>query len=233
MTDQERHRLSALWARRDSAASASDAVHRVLREAILQGALEPGRRLGEEDLAELLGVSRTPIREAILRLEAERLAARAARRGLVVATVGRQEILELYAVRVAIDGLSARLAAEAAGPANVATLNYINEQLHEASLSEDWTQMAQLNLEFHSELAQAGRNSVLIDLVQTVHDRVRRFPGTTFSVDNRASEAVDEHRLIISSVAAHDGARAETAARKHMERAMEVRISMIARERPT
>jgi DNA-binding GntR family transcriptional regulator len=225
--DEAFRELDHLWAKRDPAHSASDSVHRTLREGIITGVLAPGMRLGEEDLARHLQVSRTPVREAVLRLEAERLAERAARRGLVVAAVSHQEILELYVVRAAVDGLAARLAAEGASASDITALKWINARMRDASRDRAWSDMAQLNLDFHETLGRAGHNDVLLDLLHGIHDRVRRFPGTTFSEGSRSSEALTEHDGIIEAVESRDPATAEHLATAHMRSAMETRVAML------
>lgn len=218
--------VGEIWSRRDNLGSAADAVHQTLREAILTGLLPPGMRLGEEELARQFAVSRTPVREAVLRLQGERLAARTAR-GLVVTTISRSEILELYVVRVAIDGLAAKLAAGAAGIADVTGLRWVNRQMGIAADNEAWEDLADLNLDFHEMLCRAGHNSVLIDVLLSIHDKVRRFPGTTLSAGDRATEAVREHAEIIAAIEARDGGAAEVLARRHMDKAMEIRVGML------
>jgi DNA-binding transcriptional regulator YhcF (GntR family) len=104
--------LAVIWKQYRDHQNAAEAVHMTLREAILHGALKAEQPLGEIQLAELFGRSRTPIREAIFKLESEGLAARHPRRGLMVAQITREEILEVYSVREMLDGLSARLAAQ-------------------------------------------------------------------------------------------------------------------------
>lgn len=219
--------LQQLWAERDGSSSAAESVHRTIREAILSGILPPGSRLREEDLARRFAVSRTPVREAILRLEGERLAVPAPRRGLVVAAVEREEILEVYVVRSAVDGLASRLAAQSAGQADTSTLTWLNMRLAEAGSAQRWDEMARLNLEFHEAVCRAGHNSVLLELMRMIHDRVRRFPGTTFAIAERAAEAVEEHKQIIDAIMARNADEAEAAARGHMTKAMETRIVML------
>ena len=104
--------LQNLWDMHSVNLGTADAVHATLREAIISGVLKPGDKLGEEYLASEFHVSRTPVREALTRLCAERLAVRMARRGLIVRSVSEREVLDFYAVRVALDGLAAKLAAK-------------------------------------------------------------------------------------------------------------------------
>ena len=204
----------------------SDAVYRTIREAILQGTLSPGARLGEEDLARRFAVSRTPVREAVLRLEAERLAERNSRRGLTVAGVTPEEILEIYVVRQALDGLAARVAAESARPADIAELRWLNDELRSAVSSAPIDTLSRLNLAFHEAMYKAGHNEFLLELIKTAHDRVRRFPGTTLSQPDRPQAVVQEHAEIIDAIERRDGQRAEEIASRHMGRAMEIRMQL-------
>ena len=223
--------IAAQWDRRDRHVGAAHAVHDTVRRLIVSGVLKPGTRLGEEDYARQFSVSRTPVREAFLRLETEHLAERNAGRSLVVAGVTSDEILEIYVVRVAVDGLAARLAAESARPQDVATLRWLNGQLRDAAATADPMHMASINLQFHEAVCKAGRNSFLLDLMTTVHDRVRRFRGTTFSHPNRPDEAIDEHERLIDAIEARNADLAEQLARTHMTNAMEIRIRLL-RESP-
>src|SRR5215218_8543921 len=145
-------RLSLLDSRALERSAAADAVYDALREAIVAKRLSPGDRLAEEQLAKQFGVSRTPVREALLRLEAEQFAARVARRGLVVRPIPEREVLEVYAVRAALDGLAASLAAEQATPPDRARLRWISDQIREAAEQSDYVKMAELNIELHEAL---------------------------------------------------------------------------------
>lgn len=219
--------LQALWRLRRDRAAVADAVHDTLHEAIASGVLGPGTRLGEEGLAREFSVSRTPVREAVLRLEAERLAERRPRGGLAVSPISAEEILELYAVREVLDGLAAKLAAESSRSVDIALLRTTNGRLRAASVRGDIAETARLNLEFHGTIASVSRNQVLGHFVNQVQTRVRRFPGTTFSDPDRARAAVEEHEGMIDAIAARDGSRAELLARDHMRRAMEIRMAML------
>jgi DNA-binding GntR family transcriptional regulator len=212
--------------------AAADGVYEALREAIVAKRLLPGDRLAEEQLAKQFGVSRTPVREALLRLEAEQFAARVARRGLVVRPIPEREVLEVYAVRAALDGLAASLAAEQATPPDRARLRWIHEQIREAADRSDYAKIAELNIELHEALCDAGHNGMLLLFMRQIHDWVRRFgeSDTTFSRPGRAAEAIVEHEEMIGAIGAGDRERAGVLAREHMNRAREARIAML-RER--
>lgn len=218
--------FEALWRRRDPDGPASDAVHATLREAILRGVLRPGARLAEEELASRFAVSRTPVREAILRLEVERLAERKSRRGLVVATISPEEILDLYVVRQAVDAHAAYLAAQHASPLERQRLERTHERMVRAHERGELAELVQLNLQFHEAIGQAAHSRLLMQYMVDVHHRVRRFTTTTFAYGDRAQTALDEHRALIDAINARDPERAHDIAHAHMGRALEIRIAM-------
>jgi DNA-binding GntR family transcriptional regulator len=161
-----------------------------------------------------------------MRLESESLAARNRRSGLVVADVTAEQILEIYVIREALDGIAARQAAHFHSPVDIATLERLNDGLAAAASEGAWERMAALNVEFHTALARASRNEMLQRFVDQVHQAVRRFRRTTFSSPGRATEAVQEHVAIIKAVKEQDEAAAEEAARRHMQHALATRMAM-------
>lgn len=227
LSQQAGNALAELWERKGRRAATSENVHKTLREAILAHILPPGSRLAEEELASRFSMSRTPIREAILRLEAEGLAQRVAGRTALVTEIHPSEIIEIYEVRAVIDALAAELAAQRITPPELSKLEWTNQQMRQAGENEDFSTMAELNLEFHSELAGSSGNSFLLQTLRSVHDRVRRFPGTTFSHGTRWLAAVEEHEAILEALRAGDPQASHELARQHMTRAREIRIAML------
>ncbi len=222
-------RLNQLDNRALERSAAADGVYEALREAIVARRLLPGDRLAEEQLARQFGVSRTPVREALLRLETEQFATRVARRGLVVRPIPEREVLEVYAVRAALDGLAASLAAEQATPPDRARVRWLAQQIADAATGADHQKMAELNIELHEAICQAAHNGMLVHFMRQIHDWVRRFggPDTTFSHPGRADEALVEHERIVDAIEAGDADLAGRLAREHMSRAREVRIAML------
>jgi DNA-binding GntR family transcriptional regulator len=219
--------IAEFWKRYRDHYNAAEAVYMTLREAILHGVLPAGQPLGEIQLSAMFGRSRTPIREAILKLESEGLAERSSRRGLVVAQITREEVLEVYTVREMLDGFSARLAAQGILPAELDRLRWLNDSLREAAAAGDAKAMIELNIEFHEAICAASRNSLLHEFVRRIHEWVRRFPDTTMSLQGRGLEAVGEHEALIDALSARDPDKAERIARAHMHRAQQLRIKMI------
>jgi DNA-binding GntR family transcriptional regulator len=215
------------WPKLSKSAATSEGVHQALREAILSQFLEPGTRLAEEEVAGRFGISRTPVREAILRLEAEGLAERNSGRTAFVSELRPQEILEIYEVRAAIDGLAAELAATRIEPPALAGLEWTNQRMAVAGEAGDYATMASLNLEFHEQLARASGNAFLLQMLVAVHDRVRRFPGTTFSHGERWRLAIGEHEQILEALKAHDPTASGQRAKLHLHNARDVRIASL------
>jgi DNA-binding GntR family transcriptional regulator len=224
--------LRSLWRLQGVTGATSDMVHQVLHEAIVRSLLPAGQRLGEVQLASLFAVSRTPVREALLRLEAERLAERVPRRGLVVRGITPKEIVDLYVVRAAIDGLAASLAAESATPADLANLTMLSERFAQAAAADDVAGLAEINLQFHEAIAQTSQNALLIEFVLLIHRSVRRFPTTTFAHSGRAAEAAEAHQALVETIAAGDSVRARQIAEADMSKAREIRVAMLTGESP-
>ncbi len=222
-----RKQLVALWKQSEEEPVAAEAIYTTLRQAILSGVLAPGDRLGEVQLANLFKRSRTPVREAILRLESERLTERSSRRGFIVGRITREEVLEVYAIRAVIDGLAARLAALGVLPAELEHLRWLNERIREASTQQDYSRMLNLNMDFHEAIGRASRNSLLLQFMRQIHDWVRRFSDTTFSYPGRSTTAIAEHEALLAALERRDPEEAERCARSHMERAMQVRVAML------
>lgn len=216
-----------LWRQRVGTVGISDAVHSTLREAIVVGVLSAGTRLGEEELSELFGVSRTPIREALMRLESEHLADRIQPRGLVVRRVSPEEILEVYLVRQHLAALAAGLAARRVTPVDIAQLRWLNDQLREAPITGDLQRIRSLSFELHRCVSRASGNGMVQLFMQQLDDRIRRFPGFTFTYGTRVQEMIDEHEQLIEALAAGDAEAASRIAREHHAHAMQVRIAML------
>jgi DNA-binding GntR family transcriptional regulator len=219
--------LRSLWRLQGVTGATSDMIHQVLHEAIVRSVLPAGQRLGEVQLATLFDVSRTPVREALLRLEAERLAERVPRRGLVVRGMTPREIVDIYVVREAIDGLAASLAAASATPADIAQLNMLSERFARAAAAEDIAALAEINLQFHEAIAESSQNALLIEFVLLIHRSVRRFPTTTFAHPGRAAEAAAAHRALVDAIAVGDGERARQIAAADMHKARQIRVAML------
>ncbi|WP_127900088.1 GntR family transcriptional regulator [Solirhodobacter olei] len=206
------------------ASSRGSQVYDALLARIRAGVLQPGMRLREEDLGAELGVSRTPVREALARLQ-ERGLVESAGAGLAVAALTRPRIVELYAMRAVLEGAAARLAAQNASAGDLAGLGHVHGLL--SASAGGAAEVARLNLAFHEAICEAAHNGYLSRMLADLTDSLALLPSTTFSVPGRIEAARAEHDAIFAAIAAHDPERAEQAARAHIDRARDARLALL------
>jgi DNA-binding GntR family transcriptional regulator len=221
-----RARLRAAFREQDGRGTTAEAVYRVLRNGIVEGALAPGERLRSEALANELRVSRTPVREALRKLEAEGLAVHAGVR-LVVHAPSEQDLTELFYVREALEGMAARLAAENATPAEAAEIGELLDDMDAVCRRGDLDALRRLTADFHQLVCRAAHNDRLLQLLAGLLDTARKIQTSTLFGEGRAAEALREHRDLVAAIAAHDADRAEALARAHRRRTLELRKEML------
>ncbi|MFF5986588.1 GntR family transcriptional regulator [Prauserella flavalba] len=195
----------------------ADAVYERLREMIFTGELGPGARLSVPALAESLDVSRSPVRDAVLRLVQERLAREEPRRGAVVASVGLAELVSIYEIREVLEGLAARLAVENAGRKLVRALKEALDEHEAAMRTADLAASTEADLRFHRLIREAAGNPEVIRLLDDVQTQVRLAMRTT-TVTAGPRQAIDDHRAILTAIESGDAVAAEQAARAHIFR---------------
>lgn len=193
-----------------------------IRAAIRDGSLAPGERLTETDLAARFGVSRTPVRQAIARLEAEGLLTHEARRGLAVTRPDHQQVVELYVMREVLEGAAARLAAQHAGETEIAAMAEIVAR--EPAAFRDARALAGVNQQLHGLLYLAAHNRYLLRSLEQLAATMSLLP-TLLTRGGRAEQAHAEHRAILDAVAGRDGDAAEEAARAHARAAQKHRLA--------
>lgn len=212
----------------DADLSRAERVYRHIREGIRAGVYRPGHRLRETQIAAALDTSRTPVREAIRRLEADRLVEDVPGRGLAVTRLDQERVRELYQFRMAIEGTAAEMAALRATELDVAELSDTLEQMRLAA--EDAVQAAHLNRRFHEAIYRAARNSFLSHAIATMSDFMALLPGTTYALPGRASDVTQEHERVLRAIAARDPEEAARAMRAHIQNAAQFRLRMTAAE---
>jgi DNA-binding GntR family transcriptional regulator len=210
---------------RDHYGSAADYAYAKLHAAIVEGHFSPGRRMREIELASWLGISRTPTRHALSRLEIEGLLEVRPRTGLVVSSLDETAMEELYEMRAVLEGAAAAMAAHHASPREVAALAQLIED--EARLPSDPTVRYRHNLAFHRAIYAAAHNRFLMKSLYALHDAIALLGPTTLGAKGRLPDAAREHRLIVEAITKRDGARAEVAARTHILKAVELRRTML------
>lgn len=201
-----------------------DAYDLVL-DAIDAGAYRPGDRLVESELAERFGVSRTPIREALQRLETQGLLARDGR-SLIVASLDHTALAELYVVRGELEGLAARLAARHATPEEVRVLRDMLDA--DRALMGDPQALSRANRRFHRQIHLASHNRFLVQQLDLVHRSMALLATTSLAVEGRPEGTLEEHAAIVRAIEAGDGAGAEAALREHISRAFTTRLKLDA-----
>ncbi len=193
----------------------------LILQAIDGGDFKPGDRLVESDLADRFGVSRTPIREALQRLETQSLLARDGR-SLIVASLDHNQMAELYAVRTELEGLAARLAARHAAVEEIHVLREMVAADH-AFLGNPEA-MSKANRRFHKQIHLASHNRYLVQQLDLVHRSMALMATTSLAVDGRGEEALQEHSRIVAAIEARDEDGATQALKTHISIAFEVRL---------
>lgn len=190
-----------------------------IRQAIIDGTFSPGERLMEIQLADEMGVSRTPVREAIRKLELEGFVVMIPRRGTYVADISIKDITEIYEIRTCLDVLAAGLAAERITDEELETLNGYLLEIGQHVASMDMDKIVELDTAFHDVLYTASRNERLRSIINNLREQMTGIRGRSMSTPGRLIETMDEHRLLVESIAAHDVEQAKYAARTHIENA--------------
>ena len=205
--------------------SRGEAAYRQLKDAIQAGSLAPGTRVREVEIAERFGISRTPAREAIRRLESKGLISIVPHQGAVIASLDHQQTMELYDLREILEGSAAAFAARHASAAEI-------EELAELVASEppfagQPERLAELNRIFHASLYRAAHNRFLERALLGLRDSMALLGGTSLKVEGRYETAHAEHQAIIEALNARDEASAEAAARAHIRNAQRARLKLM------
>jgi DNA-binding GntR family transcriptional regulator len=208
----------------DGSDSLPDFVYGKLRSAIRNQELKPGDRLREVELAERLGVSRTPVREALKRLEADGLTQVAPPRGFVVTELTHRRVMELYAMREILAGVAARFAAEQAAPMEIQTLQ---ELVARQGTAKDAISAARLNDHLREAITSAAHNEFLTRATNSLNDALELLGTTTYSMPGRIESGWKENKKIVEAIARRNGTVAEEAARLHVRNAAKLRVQML------
>jgi DNA-binding GntR family transcriptional regulator len=196
-------------------------AYELILDAIDQGLYKPGDRLVESELADRFGVSRTPIREALQRLETQSLLTRDGR-SLIVASLDHAQMAELYAVRQELEGLAAKLAAKHAADEEIHVLREMVEA--DRALLADPEALARANRRFHHQIHLASHNRFLVQQLDLVYRSMALMARTSLAAAGRGEKALDEHGAIVDAIADRDGVRAAQALKDHLSIAFVVRL---------
>ena len=206
--------------------SIADQVFEVLELNILSGQYERGELLTEIKLSEQLGVSRTPIREALRRLEQEHII-ESTSKGVKVIGISREDIADICAIRLRLEGLAARWA-ERADESGIAQLKEIVELQEFYTQKEDPDSIKNADSRFHQTIYALCGSNCMRDTLEPLHRKLLKYRRVSVSRQSRAQKSLAEHRAIYQAIADHDGEKAERLTVLHVENA---RDSILKRER--
>lgn len=200
-------------------------AYTLIVEAIDSGVYRPGDRLVESELAERFGVSRTPVREALQRLETQSMLARDGR-SLIVASLDHNQLAELYAVRAELEALAAGLAAKHAAPEEVRVLQDMVDQ--DRAREVDALELARSNKQFHRQIHLASHNRYLVQQLDLLHRSMALLATTSLAAEGRSDAALREHQAIVDAIREGDELAASAALRTHISKAFETRLKVDA-----
>ena len=192
---------------------------------ILTGKVTPGDRLKEAELAKIFGLSRTPVREALHRLEVQGLLRHEPHRGMVVPTLDPQAVTELYVMREVLEGTAAALAAQHATEVEIEVMTTIvaNDQRH----GDDPERLAGTNRAFHGAIHRAAHNRFLMQSLKALDESNALLGPTTLKLEARRMQAIAEHGQIVTAIGNRDAKGAEQAMRQHLRAAFAARLAVI------
>jgi DNA-binding GntR family transcriptional regulator len=195
-----------------------------IKQAILSGELEPGQQLVEAHIAEWCEVSRTPVREALTRLQQDGLVGRGDR-GLVVRESSPDEILDLYETRIVLEATAARFAADRRTDHDLRQLRRVLSKMAEVD-TDKADEMAAVNAEFHQLVWRASHNGPLVDLLERLTMHLGRYPATTLAYPGRWDSANAEHAELLEALEARDSETAARIATEHFTEARDIRLKL-------
>jgi len=200
-------------------------AYTLILEAIDTGLYRPGDRLVESELADRLGVSRTPVREALQRLETQSLLARDGR-SLIVASLDHNQMAELYVVRAELEGLAAKLAAKHATPEEKRVLQDMVDE--DRKIVNDPNALSRANRRFHKQIHLASHNRFLVQQLDLLHRSMALMATTSLAAEGRGMVAMQEHQNIVDAIVAGDQDGAFEALRQHISVAFMTRLKLDA-----
>ncbi|PKM90749.1 MAG: GntR family transcriptional regulator [Firmicutes bacterium HGW-Firmicutes-12] len=194
-----------------------DIVYENIRKAILQGVMKPGERIVEKECAERYRISRTPVREALRKLEIEGLVQYIPRKGVVVKAINLEEIEEIYAIRIALESIAIEAAIERISEADIERLQDITMKMEKYEDAGKMEELLATCNEFNDVLLRAAAMPRLLAIINSQKDSLQRFRGITLSRDIRRSKAISEHKEILKTVMDKDKEKAVKYVRIHLE----------------
>jgi len=205
-------------------------VYKNLKASILNEHLPPNKRLIEEKLASEMGTSRTPVREAIQKLEKEGLISKLPKGGFVVSTITDDDIEEVFGIRSILEGYAGYLATKKATDENILSLEEIVKQQEQFLQKKDVEEIRRLNTEFHDKLYRAAKSTKLYRIINDLRDYIYRYRIIIFRYEGIADISIKDHKEMITLMRAKNAVRVEKLIRKHVIRGKNIIKRKIKRE---
>ena len=215
-----------LLERYDGTGTSADLAYAVLRHSIIHGELALGSRLRADELAKRLGMSRTPVREALRKLEVEELISVGPRNILIVQKMNEGELVDTYYIREALEGMAARHAAENITRFELSNLRHIVASMTDAIEDNDLDTLRELTGEFQIVIFEASRNQRLSRMLKELQERIRRFQTSTIYLEGRSVEVLEEFKNLLNAIEKRDPDAAEDCARQYRRRTLELRMKI-------
>ncbi|MBI5579814.1 MAG: GntR family transcriptional regulator [Deltaproteobacteria bacterium] len=200
-------------------------VYENLRQTIVRGSIAPGTRLVESQIAEAQGISRTPVREAIHKLERERFIERLPHGGFSVLELSREEIVETFGIRSVLEGYAARLAAINHQPGQLKRLKEKIDEFQRLLDTKHLEGLPQVNTEFHDLLYALSNSPRLIRMIDALRDHIYRYRQIILKEAGRARTSNEDHRLILESIRTRDAEGVEQLVREHILRGQQMALN--------
>lgn len=205
--------------------SQGEAAFVKLMAAIEAGTYRPGDRLRETEVADRLALSRTPVREALRRLEAEKIVEHRPRIGAVIRTLGQTEVVELYEMRLVLERTAAEMAAKHAAEAEVDGMAELNEVIGQEGIVP--SRAAALNQQFHQAIYLAARNQFLLEAARAMNNALLLLGPTTLADADRIATVARQHQQIIDAIGAGDVEQAGATAEAHLQTSLRYRLGVM------
>ncbi len=203
-----------------------EVIFESLRQAIIMGELKPGERLMEIQFAEKMGVSRTPVREAIRKLELEGLIIMIPRKGAHVAELSVKDIINVLEIRSSLEGLATKLAAQRINEEELKELKKTVDEFAEFMEENNVQELAEKDIKIHDLIYRASKNDKLIPIITNLKDQVHRFRVAYLKDYNTSKELVKEHQEIYNAIEKRDDILAEKLAYTHIKRQQEAMVKL-------
>lgn len=202
-----------------------------VKDSVISGRLKPGERVPEQEIADNLGISRTPIREAFRQLESEGFITVTPRKGAIVSPITDKDVSEFYAIKSLLEGYAARTACDKLTHKDIKRLESLNAQMEKAAERGDVKAFFKLDHQFHETFLKASGNEKLCALIHHLVQQFERFRITAMSLPGRMSDSVMQHQKITEAFVNKDAAKVEDLVRANAERGRDVLVQEISKEK--